>query len=174
MRAGASLGLASASMPYGGYGRFSGGCDFRRDGAEGPRVADFTAVRASGAYRGGEGLQAVPAVFADLPYWGRILFTYNPFDGLDPSPSPGPVFHEENSGSYAGNGFPEEMRSIPLVLEAYGDERSLVAQECVRDGVREPTIEMLLARSEVHYRQVRNLEAGCFIATVRRENQPTP
>ena len=60
------------------------------------------------------------------------------------------------------------------MLEAYGDERSLVAQECVRDGVREPTIEMLLARSEVHYLQVRNLEAGCFIATVRRENQPTP
>jgi hypothetical protein len=105
---------------------------------------------------------------------GRILFTYNPFDGLDPYPSPGPVFiHEECCESYARAGFPEELRSIPLVLEAYGDERRLVAQERVRDGVVEPAIHTLLARPEVKFLHVRNLEAGCFIATVQREKDPT-
>jgi len=100
---------------------------------------------------------------------GRILFTYNPFDGLDPYPSPGPVFiHEESCGSYASAGFPEELRTIPMVLEGYGEERWLVAQERIRDGAVEPAIETLLARPEVKYLHVRNLEAGCFIATVER------
>jgi hypothetical protein len=100
---------------------------------------------------------------------GRILFTYNPFDGLDPYPSPGPVFiHEEKCGSYAGDGFPQELRSIPLVLEAYGEERWLLAQARIRDGLVEPAIETLLARPEVKYLHLRNLEAGCFIATIER------
>jgi len=100
---------------------------------------------------------------------GRILFTYNPFDGLDPYPSPGPVFiHEESCGSYASAGFPEELRTIPMVLEGYGEERWLVAQERIRDGAVEPAIETLLARPEVKYLHVRNLEAGCFIATIER------
>jgi uncharacterized protein DUF1203 len=102
---------------------------------------------------------------------GRILFTYNPFEGLDPYPSPGPIFiHEEECPSYAGPGFPEELRSIPLVLEAYGKNRWLVAQERVRDGVVEPAIGRLLGRKEVAYLHVRNLEAGCFIATIQRMN----
>lgn len=106
---------------------------------------------------------------------GRILFTYNPFDGLDPYPSPGPVFiHEQDCGSYAREGFPEELRSIPMVLEAYGEERWLLAQALIRDGAVEPAIEMLLERPGVKYLHVRNLEAGCFIATVRRQNPPTP
>jgi hypothetical protein len=102
---------------------------------------------------------------------GRILFTYNPFDGLDPYPSPGPVFiHKESCGSYASDGFPEELRTIPMVFEGYGEERWLVAQERIRDGVVEPAIETLLARPEVKYLHVRNLEAGCFIATIERVN----
>ena len=102
---------------------------------------------------------------------GRILFTYNPFEGLDPYPSPGPIFiHEKECPSYAGPGFPEELRTIPLVLEAYGEERWLVAQERVQDGVVEPAIDRLLARPEVKYLHVRNLEAGCFIATIERMN----
>lgn len=105
---------------------------------------------------------------------GRILFTYNPFDGLDPYPSPGPVFmHEGKCESYTGAGFPEELRRIPLVLEAYGKDRWLVEQERVRDGVVEPAIELLLARPEVQYLHVRNLEAGCFIARIEREGGTT-
>ena len=55
-----------------------------------------------------------------------------------------------------------------MVLEGYGEERWLVAQERIRDGAVEPAIETLLARPEVKYLHVRNLEAGCFIATIER------
>ena len=88
----------------------------------------------------------------------RTLFTYNPFDGLDSYPSPGPVFiHEKPCEPFAGAGFPKELRSIPMVLEAYGDARSLLAHERIRDGVVEPAIERLLEIDGVRYLHVRNL-----------------
>lgn len=100
---------------------------------------------------------------------GRILFTYNPFDGLDAYPSPGPVFiHENDCDSFTGPGFPEELRTIPLVLEAYGKDRWLVAQERILDGVVEPAIARLLETDGVNYLHLRNLEAGCFIARIER------
>jgi Protein of unknown function (DUF1203) len=99
----------------------------------------------------------------------RILFTYNPFDGLDAYPSPGPVFiHEDDCTSFGGPGFPQELRGIPLVLEAYGEDRWLVAQERIRDGVVEPAIGRLLEQDGVEYLHLRNLEAGCFIARIER------
>jgi Protein of unknown function (DUF1203) len=49
-----------------------------------------------------------------------------------------------------------------------------LAQARIRDGAVEPAIEMLLARPEVKYLHVRNLEAGCFIATIEREGGTTP
>jgi hypothetical protein len=99
----------------------------------------------------------------------RVLFTYNPFEGLDSYPSPGPVFiHEKECEPFAGAGFPKELRSIPMVLEAYGEGRSLLAQERIPDGVVEPAIERLLDFEGVRYLHVRNLEAGCFIARIER------
>jgi hypothetical protein len=97
----------------------------------------------------------------------RTLFTYNPFEGLDSYPSPGPVFiHEQPCEAYASEGFPEELRRIPMVLEAYGEGRGLLAQERIRDGVVEPAIDRLLELEGVRYLHVRNLEAGCFIALI--------
>jgi len=99
----------------------------------------------------------------------RTLFTYNPFEGLDSYPSPGPIFiHEKPCEPFASAGFPKELRSIPMVLEAYGSERALLAQERISDGVVEPVIERLLDLEGVRYLHVRNLEAGCFIALVER------
>lgn len=99
----------------------------------------------------------------------RMLFTYNPFEGLDSYPSPGPVFiHEKECEPFTGAGFPKELRSIPMVLEAYGDGRSVLAQERIPDGIIEPAIERLLELEGVRYLHVRNLEAGCFIAKVER------
>jgi hypothetical protein len=88
---------------------------------------------------------------------------------LDPYPSPGPIFiHEHRCKPFAGDGFPDELRSLPLVLEAFGDERAVLAQERVRDGAVEAAIDRLLAFESVRYVHVRNLEAGCFIAQVER------
>ena len=92
-----------------------------------------------------------------------------PFEGLDSYPSPGPIFiHEKPCEPFVAAGFPKELRSIPIMLEAYGDERSLVAQERIRDGIVEPAIERMLELDGVRYLHVRNLEAGCFIAQVER------
>ena len=102
----------------------------------------------------------------------RTLFTYNPFEGLDDYPSPGPIFiHEKPCTPFAADGFPEDLRSIPLVLEAYGKDRQLIAQERIRDDVVEPAIERLLGLDGVLYLHVRNLEAGCFIAQIERTSK---
>jgi hypothetical protein len=106
----------------------------------------------------------------------RILFTYDPFHGLDPYPSPGPVFiHREDCPEYTGESFPEELRDLPLTLEAYGPDRWIVARERVEGGDEgdvDAAIGRLLAREEVGYIHVRNTEAGCYIARVERGIRP--
>lgn len=106
----------------------------------------------------------------------RILFTYNPFEGRDSYPSPGPIFiHEQPCASYAEDGgFPEDLRRLPLVLEGYGAGRRIVVQERVQDGKVEDAIERIFAQSAVEYIHVRNLEAGCFIAEIGRAAAATP
>jgi uncharacterized protein DUF1203 len=100
----------------------------------------------------------------------RILFTYNPFEGLDSYPSPGPIFiHEEKCSPYSAvNEFPADLRNLKLVFEAYGPERQLVLQERIRDGAVEAAIARMFDQATVEYIHVRNGEAGCFIAHIER------
>jgi hypothetical protein len=102
----------------------------------------------------------------------RILFTYNPFENLDSYPSPGPVFiHAESCPSYDAQGsFPEELRSLPLTLEAYGENRWIIARERPSMHEIESSVERLLHTSGVRYIHVRNTEAGCFIARIERDS----
>jgi len=106
----------------------------------------------------------------DEGHESRLLFTYNPFEGRDSYPSPGPVFiHEQPCQAYSKDGgFPEDLRRLPLVLEGYGARRWLVTQERVQDGKVEEAIERVFALPGVEYIHVRNLEAGCFIAQIER------
>jgi hypothetical protein len=99
----------------------------------------------------------------------RILFTYNPFAGLDPYPSPGPIFiHEEYCTAYNAPGFPKALRELPLILEGYGRGRWLITREqVVRNNVDE-VLERLFSLPAVEYVHVRNAEAGCFIAHIER------
>jgi hypothetical protein len=98
----------------------------------------------------------------------RILFTYNPFAGLDEYPSPGPVFiHAKSCASYdEAQIFPEELRSLPLTLEAYGENRWIIARERPSADEIEISVERLLRTSGVRYIHIRNTEAGCFIARI--------
>jgi hypothetical protein len=100
----------------------------------------------------------------------RILFTYNPFEGLDSYPSPGPIFvHEKECPPYSAvNEFPADLRNLKLVFEAYGPERRLVSQDRVRDGAVEAAIARMFDQATVEYIHVRNGEAGCFIAHIER------
>ncbi|MBZ5522893.1 MAG: DUF1203 domain-containing protein [Acidobacteriia bacterium] len=100
----------------------------------------------------------------------RILFTYNPFDGVEDYPSPGPVFiHQAACTPYAGAGaFPAELRTLPLTLEAYGKDRWIIARERPAEPEIEAAIERLFANGAVKYIHIRNTEAGCFIARIER------
>jgi Protein of unknown function (DUF1203) len=102
----------------------------------------------------------------------RILFTYNPFESLDSYPSPGPVFiHAESCPGYDAPGsFPEELRSLPLTLEAYGEHRWIIARERPVANEIESSVERLLQTSGVLYIHIRNTEAGCFIARIERDS----
>jgi hypothetical protein len=100
----------------------------------------------------------------------RILFTYDSFHGKEDFPLPGPVFiHEEECERYPENGgFPEDMVSHRLTLNAYAGGRRLIAQSYVSDGVVEAEIRHLLQDRNVSYIHVRDTEAGCYDFCIER------
>lgn len=104
----------------------------------------------------------------------RVLFTYDPFDGLEPLPLPSPVFvHAEACERHPeGGGFPEGLRAHRLTFNAYARGRRLVAQEYVDDGDVETVIGRLLARPDVDYVHVRDTEAGCYDLRIERAEVP--
>lgn len=103
----------------------------------------------------------------------RILFTYDPFHGLEPLPLPGPIFiHEDACERFPdAAGFPADLRSHQLTVVAYGDGRRLVAEEYVDNGEVEPLITQLLEQDEVKYLHVRDTEAGCYDFRIERAEQ---
>jgi len=106
----------------------------------------------------------------------RILFTYDPFDGVEPFPLPGPVFiHDSPCEPYpADGGFPADLSSHRLTLNAYGAGRNLRAQVRADAGGAESAIEELLARPGVDYIHVRDTAAGCYDFRIERTAMPRP
>ena len=100
----------------------------------------------------------------------RILFTYDPFHGIEPLPLPGPIFiHADSCERFPdAAGFPADLRSHRLTVVAYGDGRRLVAEEYVDNGEVEPLIARLLEQFEVKYLHVRDTEAGCYDFRIER------
>ena len=100
----------------------------------------------------------------------RILFTLDPFATMEALPLPGPVYiHEKNCERYPlDGGFPDDLRSHGLTLDAYTRGRKLQAQEYVKDGDVEAVIERLFARPEIDYIHVCDTEAGCFDLRIER------
>ena len=99
----------------------------------------------------------------------RVLFTCDAFAGIEAYPSPGPVFiHRHACEGWSGDGFPPELRRLPLVLEGYAAGRLPVDREAVAHGTVEDAIGHLFANPSVAYLHVRNAEAGCYIARVER------
>lgn len=100
----------------------------------------------------------------------RILFTLDPFAGVERYPLPGPVFiHENACVRYAEDGgFPEGLRAHALTLDAYGRGRLFRTQERVNDEEVEPALERLFARTDVDYVHVLDTDAGCFDLRIER------
>jgi hypothetical protein len=101
----------------------------------------------------------------------RLLFTFDPFFGIEPYPLPGPVFiHESACTPFPEDGgFPKDLRSHDLTLDAYAQGRRLVAEEHVRGGGGiDELVHRLLSRADVDYIHVRDTEAGCFDFRIAR------
>jgi hypothetical protein len=100
----------------------------------------------------------------------RILFTYDAFYGREDLPLPGPVFiHEHHCERYPESaGFPIDMTSHRLTLNAYARGRRLVSQKYVTNGEVEPQLQQLLENRDVAYIHVRDTDAGCYDFCIER------
>ena len=103
----------------------------------------------------------------------RVLFTYNPFPDTADLPGPGPVFvHRVPCERFIASGFPPELASLPLTLDAYDEHGALLQRVKVADP--DADTRMILGRSGVAYAHLRHSVAGCFIARIERQGRPTP
>jgi len=94
----------------------------------------------------------------------RLLFTLDPFFGIEEFPLPGPVFvHEDECPRYPEDaGFPADILGHDLTLVAYGKGRHQRAEERATGADVEPTVARMLARPDVDYVLVRDTPAGCY------------
>ena len=100
----------------------------------------------------------------------RIYFTYNSFDGRSDLPDPGPVFiHENDCERFESIGFPEHLNKLPVLFEAFGEDGSLLSRTALAPDNADGQIAAILRQPRVKFINLRNAEAGCFIATVERE-----
>jgi len=100
----------------------------------------------------------------------RILFTNDSFYGKEKLPLPGPVFiHEHDCERYPEDGgFPVDLLSHNLTLNAYAQGRRLISQRYVSNGVVEPELQRLLQNPDVSYIHVRDTDAGCYDFCIER------
>jgi hypothetical protein len=96
----------------------------------------------------------------------RLLFTYRPpVEGS--LTAPGPVFiHADRCEAFAGEGFPEGLRELPLALEARATGTRVLALAADQDQPVESRIQRLFTAEGAEWLQLRHAVAGCFIATI--------
>jgi len=99
----------------------------------------------------------------------RTLFTWDSYHGVAEFPQPGPVYvHADACPRYADDGFPRELRALSLTFEAVADGPRVVALERTAGGPVEDAIARLLDLPDARFVNVRNTEAGCFVARIER------
>ena len=99
----------------------------------------------------------------------RLLFTYRPRSADGSLMAPGPVFiHAEHCEAYAGAGFPDGLRSLPLALEARASGSRVIGLSAPRDGRAEMLIGQMFENLDAEWLHLRHAEAGCFIARIDR------
>jgi len=99
----------------------------------------------------------------------RILFTYNAFENLSNLPLPGPIYiHKNECEPFDAKGFPPGLIDLPLLFESYGDESRLIKREAMKKEEIESQITGIMDLEDVNYINLRNAEAGCFVARIER------
>jgi hypothetical protein len=104
----------------------------------------------------------------------RILFTYNPVPADAGLPDPGPVFiHQDPCTPFEGGPLAHDLGAVPLFVEGYGEQSWIVRRARVERGDVEAAAARMLADPAIDYVQLRNAEAGCFIARIERDQLAT-
>jgi Protein of unknown function (DUF1203) len=99
----------------------------------------------------------------------RTLFTHDTYAGAADHPQPGPVYiHADGCERYDGVGFPPDLLPLELTFEGVAAGPRVLALERTHGHGVEEAIGRLLDLAEVDYVNVRNTEAGCFVARVER------
>lgn len=99
----------------------------------------------------------------------RILFIYNAFENLSNLPLPSPVYiHKEKCEPFDSNEFPSNLVDLPLLFESYAAESEIIKRETMNKENIETQIAEILASKDVEYINIRNAEAGCFVARIER------
>ena len=60
------------------------------------------------------------------------------------------------------------MIDLPLLFEGFGNESELVKREAVQKEDLENQIAGIFNESNINYINIRNAEAGCFVARIER------
>ena len=101
----------------------------------------------------------------------RTMFTHDTYAGVAEFPQPGPVYiHADDCDRYDEDGFPPELRTLELTFEGVAPGPRVVALERTVGEDADGAIRRLLDLAEVDYVNVRNTEAGCFVARVDRRS----
>lgn len=99
----------------------------------------------------------------------RIFFTYNSFEGLSGLPDPGPIFiHENECEPFDGDRFPADLFGLPICLESFGADSRMEERIRMDPKSVDSQITRMFSSKEVRFINIRNAEAGCFIARVER------
>jgi hypothetical protein len=99
----------------------------------------------------------------------RLLFTFRPGGAAGSLLAPGPVFiHAEHCDEFDGEGFPNELRALPLAYEGRASGSRVTALIASSDLSAESQIETMFADPQAEWLHVRHAEAGCYIARVDR------
>ncbi len=99
----------------------------------------------------------------------RLYITYNPFEGLSDLPLPGHIFiHTRRCEEFTGEGFPDDLLELPLLFEGFADDSEMVMREKMSREIFETQIDTILSNRSIRFINIRNAEAGCFVARIDR------
>jgi hypothetical protein len=100
----------------------------------------------------------------------RLLFTLDSFQDTPSIPQPGPVYiHADGCERYEADRFPRALGFLRLRLEAYGSDGRLRRADEAAGEEADLAIADLLAAPDVSFVQLRNAQAGCYVARAVRD-----
>jgi hypothetical protein len=101
----------------------------------------------------------------------RVLFTHDSYAGVAEFPQPGPVYiHADDCDRFDEDGFPPHLRPLRLTFEGVAAGPRVVALERTDGEGIEDAIGRLLGLPDIAFVNVRNTDAGCFVARVDRKS----